>query len=254
MRTRTLLVRSLIWAAAVAPAAGRSGAAASLRAEPSASELAIRVSKSGVLSGVAHNHRFVPQRWQAEVRFDPAAPSAIDVAVVVDASSLHDREPRLGEASRAEVDRKAAGTEVLDAHRFPEIRFRAVGGGDLKAVGTGAFEGVLRGELALHGARRPLEVRFRAHGEKEGYRATGSAVVVQSDFGMQPYSTAMGTIGVDDAVEVDFDLLLLPADESVPVRRPAIGPASRPGGSDPGDGGASRRAQSAPGPYTRSTG
>ncbi len=202
----TLLIRASVAAAALL-GAGRPGAA-DLRVDTSASVLAIRVSRSGPLSGLAHDHRFVPQRWHAEVRFDPARPAAVEVAVVVDAGSLHDHEARLGEASLAEVDRTAVGPHVLDARRFPEIRYRAAGVADLKIGAAGEMEGILRGELTLRGTTRPLQVRFRARPEGVGVRATGSARFAQSDFGMTPYSTALGTIGVDDEVAVEFDLLL----------------------------------------------
>lgn len=197
--------------AALAAGAGRAGAVELLRADPAASALAIHVAKSGVLSGVSHEHHFVPQSWQAEARFDPARPAATEVWVVVDAGSLHDREGRLNAASRAEVDRKAAGAEVLDARRFPEVRFRGAEVKDLRVPGPGALEGVLRGELALHGVHRPVEVPFRARVERGGFRVTGSARFLQSDFGIRPYSTALGTIGVDDLVSVEFDLVLAPA-------------------------------------------
>ena len=172
--------------AALAAGAGRAGAVELLRADPAASALAIHVAKSGVLSGVSHEHHFVPQSWQAEARFDPARPAATEVWVVVDAGSLHDREGRLNAASRAEVK-------------------------DLRVPGPGALEGVLRGELALHGVHRPVEVPFRARVERGGFRVTGSARFLQSDFGIRPYSTALGTIGVDDLVSVEFDLVLAPA-------------------------------------------
>jgi polyisoprenoid-binding protein YceI len=191
-------------------AGGRAGAAEPLAADSSGSVLAVRTSKTGLFSGFAHNHRFVVQRWHAEVRFDPHRPSEIEMALVADAGSLHDRESRLTEASRAEVDSTAAGAEVLDASRFPEIRYRAAEVVDLKVASSGEVEGVLRGELSLHGVRRPLEVRFQARAEGAGFRATGSALLLQSDFGMRPYRTALGTIGVDDAVQVEFDLVLLP--------------------------------------------
>lgn len=186
------------------------GGGVTLRADPAASRLAIHVARSGLLSGASHEHRFVPQSWQAEARFDAADPGAVEVSVEVDAGSLQDQEERLTEASRAAVDRKARGDEVLDARRFPGIRFRAAGASELRPDGAGALEGVLRGELVLHGVRRPLPVRFRARAEGAGLRVTGSARFAQSDFGIRPYRTALGTIGVDDLVTVEFDLRLVP--------------------------------------------
>jgi len=205
-------------------AAGPTAVAQPLRVDTSASVLAIHVSRSGLFSGFAHNHRFVPQRWHAEVTFDPARPAELEVVLVVDAGSLHDHESRLADASRAQVDRTTAGPEVLDAGRFPEIRYRASKLAELKVAASGEIAGVLHGELTLHGTRKPLAARFRARPDGPGFRATGSARFAQSDFGMKPYSTALGTIGVDDDVEVEFDLILLPLASAVLSRQGEAGP------------------------------
>ena len=118
--------------------------------------------------------------------------------------------------------------EDAGSRRYPAIRFRASEVANLKVGADGELDGVLRGELALHGATRPLEVRFRARPAGGGYRATGSARFVQSDFGMKPYSTALGTIGVDDDVAVDFDLVLVPAQAQALVRKGEGAPGRSP--------------------------
>jgi len=214
------------WCALLAAApAPRVAAAEPLVADPSASVLAIRVSKSGLLSGLAHNHLFVPSRWHAEARYDPGRLPDTSVLVVVDASSMHDQEPRLNAASRDEVSRTALGPEVLDAKRFPEIRFRADEFRDASEVGNREVEGVLRGSLTLHGTTRPIAVSLKVRTEGPWLRATGSATFAQSDFGIRPYNTALGTIGVDDEVNVEFDLLMRPSSASAAM-----------GGSAPGSG------------------
>ena len=69
---------------------------------------------------------------------------------------------------------------------------------------------MLHGELSLHGATRPLDVSFHAHPDAPNFRVRGSVRFRQTDFGMKPFSTAGGSIGVDDEIEVDFELVLLP--------------------------------------------
>ncbi len=177
-------------------------------ADGDASSIRILVSKRGVLSGISHGHSFVPGRWVARAHLSYPSLAGTSVEVTVDAASLRDQEPRLGAASHAEVDRTAAGPEVLDAARFPTVRYAAEEVVDVRKAGSGVVEATLRGTLSLHGVDRPLEVQVRARPDDGGIRVTGNGTFLQSEFGMKPYSTALGTIGVDDPVHVEFDLLL----------------------------------------------
>lgn len=182
---------------------------APLQADTPASQLVIRAGKSGLLSGLAHDHQFTPARWQAEVDFDPERPQDVRVDVRIDAATLHDHVARLSPKMREYVDRETAGPQVLDAQRYREIRFR---GESASAQGeAGGLQGVLHGALSLHGTTRPLDVPFHARADAPGYRVSGSVRFRQTDFGMTPFSTAGGTIGVPDEIQVDFELVLVPA-------------------------------------------
>ena len=183
--------------------------AAPLQADISASRLVVRAGRHGLLSALAHDHEFIPARWQAEVEFDPQRPQEVRVDLRVDAATLHDQVARLAPKTREHVDREAAGREVLDARRYPEIGFHAESA-TVRDEGS-RLQGVLHGALSLHGATRPLDVRFQARAEGPGHRVSGSVRFRQTDFGMTPFSTAAGTIGVDDEIQVDFELLLVPA-------------------------------------------
>lgn len=179
------------------------------------SQLTLHVYKKGLLSGAAHDHLFVPSRWRATAAFDEARPSALRAELVIAAASLRDRQPSLSSGDREKVDRQAAGPDVLDAARYPEIRFTAGGGldgaGAARAAEEGRLEGVLAGTLALHGRERPLSVRVVAKKGGGGWWAHGSARFKQSDFGIEPYSGFLGTIAVQDEVQLDYELFLAPA-------------------------------------------
>jgi polyisoprenoid-binding protein YceI len=69
---------------------------------------------------------------------------------------------------------------------------------------------VLHGALSLHGTTRPLDVPFRARVDAPGYRVSGSVRFRQTDFGMAPFSRAGGAFAVDDEIQVDFELVLVP--------------------------------------------
>lgn len=220
--------RGFVWLAVAALAATpRTGGAVPLDSDPSSGTIVVLATKTGLLSSLAHDHRLVAGQWRTEIRYDVEGSGTVEVLVVVDAGSLHESTPRLGETARAIVDREVAGADVLDAKKYPEIRIRGTGVLDPRPRGEEVREGVLRAELTLHGTTRPLVVPFRVQASGGGFRAIGNVTVRQTEFGMTPYSTAMGTIGVDDELRIEFDLLLRPT--ALPQRR-AEAIVSRPGG------------------------
>ncbi len=208
--TQCLLVVALVAWPRLSPGA-------SLQADTSASQLVIRTGRHGLFSALAHVHEFIPARWQAEVDFDPERPQEVRADVRIDAATLHDHVARLAQKMRDYVDREAAGPGVLDAQRYREIRFHGESASAREEGGE--LQGVLHGALSLHGTTRPLDVPFHARAGASGYRVSGSARFRQTDFGMTPFSTAGGTIGVDDEIQVEFELVLAPAPRAGLVRR-----------------------------------
>ena len=187
------------------------GAAPTWTADPGRSRIVVHVLKKGLLSGLAHDHHFEATAFRATAAADESGSRLASLEVVVRASSLRDRQPDLSPGDRAKVEAQAAGEDVLDAERFPEIRFAATTQG---AVGValpaaGEAAGTLPGALTLRGQERPIAVPVRASREGGGWRATGAVRFRQSDFGIEPYSGFLGTIAVHDEVEAEWDLLLV---------------------------------------------
>jgi polyisoprenoid-binding protein YceI len=178
-------------------------------ADPARSRIVVHVFKKGLFSGLAHDHHFVAGTFRVTATIDEAAPSAGPFEVIVAAGSLRDQQPDLSDDDRAKVDAQAAGEDVLDASRFPEIRLvPAEVPAGLRAAGAGGLEGQLAGTLTLHGQQRPVSVAVRAARDGDGWRARGSTRFRQSDFGIEPYSGFLGAIAVQDEVLVEFDLRL----------------------------------------------
>lgn len=175
--------------------------------------MVVRVGKTGLFSAFAHDHRFEVTDWRAEAEIPDGDPARASVAVVVSAASLRDREEALSETDRRKVDAQAAGPEVLDAERYPEIAYRA-GAVTLDAApveGAKAVRAVLQGTLTLHGRSRPLDVSFEAERDGDAWRVRGRARLKQSDFGIRPFRAFGGTVGVKDVVEVELEMTLRPA-------------------------------------------
>jgi len=119
---------------------------------------------------------------------------------------------KLSAEDRAKVESQVATSDVLDANRFPDIRFVA----DRLVVSTqktDELEGTAVGKLTLHGITRPLEVPAHLWRRGNEQVVLGKVSFNQSDFGISPLHKAVGAIAVEDRVLVDFALHLRPASE-----------------------------------------
>lgn len=173
------------------------------------SSIVVDVHKSGVLSPWLHDHHFRFDQVSGAFTFDPRQPHAVRGEILVDARVLTDEQPELSREDRLEVERQVRSDEVLDAARFPTIRFVVSGMEVLEqsARGTsGTIRGTLLGTLELHGRMQPIRVPVAASYGPGVLRATGATAFEQSAFGIEPYSKAFGSIGVEDRVDLRFDL------------------------------------------------
>lgn len=163
--------------------------------DPAHSVLKIRVFKSGLFSGFAHDHEIIAPI--AEGMVEDAAPAAVRFSV--GAGKLRVLDPELSADKRAEVQKTMEGPEVLDVARFPEIRFQSNG---IEQTATARW--TVRGDLTLHGQTRPLVVQVALN---DG-RYQGTVSLKQREFGIKPVRIAGGTIKVKDEVQIDFEITL----------------------------------------------
>jgi polyisoprenoid-binding protein YceI len=157
------------------------------------STLTIHVGKTGVFSGLGHEHevRAPIQSGTADTGSHPA------VEVHVDARALRVIDKDGSEKDRAEVQQTMLGPEVLDSEHHQEIVFKSTGA---EPAGDGRW--TLRGNLTLRGQTRPVTVQVTL---KDG-RYTGEATVKQTEFGIKPPGKA--GIRAKDEVKIVFDVLL----------------------------------------------
>jgi polyisoprenoid-binding protein YceI len=118
--------------------------------------------------------------------FDPDDWSAARVEIRVDAASV-----LLGDAKWEETVRS---WRFLDTRRWPQAIYRS-----RSVEKLGADRGIVRGELELHGQRRPLDITFRLNKlasdpytfkRTAGFSAT--ATLKRSEFGMDKVLSAVG--------------------------------------------------------------
>jgi hypothetical protein len=170
------------------------GAAQPRAIDPKRSTVTVRVFKSGLFRAFADDH--VIQAPLADGSLDDSATP--NVRIAIDARDMRVLDPGLSPKDRRDVQTRMLGPEVLDADRFPHIRFRSL------AIQQGdADRWSIQGELEVHGQTR--QVRVTAVQEQGHYK--GSTSLKQSEFGIAPISIAGGTVKVKDEMKIDFDIV-----------------------------------------------
>jgi hypothetical protein len=190
--------RSFLVGAVAAGLIGPSSASAQHRViDIGRSTITVHVFKSGLFRAFADNH--VIQAPLAEGSLDEGTSSRVQLTV--DAARMRVLDPGLSPSDREQVRTRMLGPEVLDATRFPQIRFQSM------SVERGESDGwLVRGELTLHGHTRIVTLKVAP----EQGRYKGSTSLKQTDFAMTPISIAGGTVKVKDDVRIDFDIAVAP--------------------------------------------
>jgi polyisoprenoid-binding protein YceI len=171
----------------------------------SKSSVRIHVGKSGALSFAGHRHE-VQAPVSGTVTADPAKLSSSSVELTFASGRLHvlpDGEPS-GDAPK--VEDVMRGPEVLDAFRFPEIRFRTK-----KVTGEarpgGGYDLSLVGELSLHGIAREISVPVKVTLDGRSLTATGKTTLRHDQFEMKPVTAGGGTVRVSNEIPIDFEIV-----------------------------------------------
>jgi polyisoprenoid-binding protein YceI len=91
---------------------------------------------------------------------------------------------------------------MLDAPHHPQLKFRST---SIAASAEKAFE--VSGMLEVRGLERPATVSVTAEGLDGALAAVdGRAIVRLKDYGLKPPKAALGTIGTENEMKVEFHL------------------------------------------------
>jgi polyisoprenoid-binding protein YceI len=160
------------------------------------STFTIYVYKTGILSGLGHNHEVEAPIESGEVR--GSEDSSVELRIKSGELRVLDNE--VSGDTRAKIQSTMLSAEVLDVDHFPEIHFQSTG---VESIGTDHW--VIHGNLDLHGQTHPISFEV-AH--KDGLYE-GTAMLKQSEFGITPVKVAGGTVRVKDEIKVEFSIVLL---------------------------------------------
>jgi polyisoprenoid-binding protein YceI len=164
---------------------------------PENANLVVKTYREGVAAKAGHDLIIEVRSWEAtlEVSEDPNQ-SRLELSA--DARSLHAREGLRGVKPLSDRDRneirKNIDEKILGDERI------AFSSSAVEASDPGRVS--VRGDLTLRGVARPasFELTVGADGE-----VTGTAELVQSDWGIKPYRGLMGALKVRDSLEVVFE-------------------------------------------------
>ena len=157
------------------------------------STLTIHVGKSGVFSGLGHEHE-VRAPIQSGMA-DTGSHAAVEIHV--DARALRVIDKGESEKDRTEVQKTMLGPEVLDSEHYQEIVFKST---SAEPADQGRW--TLRGTLTLRGQTRPVTV----HVTLKNGQYSGETSVKQTDFGITPPGKA--GVRAKDEVRIEFDVQL----------------------------------------------
>jgi polyisoprenoid-binding protein YceI len=171
-------------------------------------QLLVHTGVTGRAAKMGHRLTIAVNSWLATVVWSTGEPVAAELTVEVDSLEILRGEggvKGLSGAEKALARSNALG--VLDADRFPQIRFQAA---DIDKQDDGYR---LAGKLEIHGVTGECEIGLRVEDLGEAWRLSCEAAVRQSDFGIKPYSMLMGAMKVVDTVTVSFSAQRSKADD-----------------------------------------
>lgn len=214
--------RKLLGAALLAATAGSPAGAGEVQLDPAHSVLLVLTHKAGVAAGLAHDHLVTAPLTALKLDFDPASPEAARAtlalrteALDVDAADSGARwRPRLqeigvgpadmsalSEGDRKKIRKAMLSSSQLDVTHYPEVRAELLSLGRAEKP-QGRFEGTAKIRLTLRG--KSVERDFAATWKVENGRLSAEALGAFrfTEFGIKPYSAALGAVRNADEFHV----------------------------------------------------
>lgn len=180
--------------------------------EPDRSLITILVYRAGALAAAGHNHVVASHEVRGAIAFTPDV-SRSRFTLRMPVATLTVDEPDLRRAAGAEFGaaippaaqeatrRNLLSAAVLDAERFPEVLVQAAG---IEPAAGGALATV---RITLRGETRTLAVPCRYEQKGDELLADGEFRLLQSDFGITPFTALLGAMRVQDEITVRFRIL-----------------------------------------------
>lgn len=112
------------------------------------------------------------------------------------------------EDTRKSVAKNMLSAEVLAAAKFPKATFVIQSASRQAGDNDEAPQYVLDGAFTLHGVTRPLQIVAVATQVGDRVNLSGKFDVLQTDYGIRPYSRALGAVKVANRLEIFGEVVL----------------------------------------------
>ncbi len=167
---------------------------------PANGQLTISTYVGGMGAKMGHDLILEAKQWSGSVTVDADNPSGSSVQVTVDARSFEIVQATGGMKPLTDKDREeiAKNTEkTLQLGKFPEITFQST------TVSGSAPAMTVQGDLTIAGTTKPVTLEVAVEEEAGEAVMTARTAVVQTEFGVKPYSK-MGALKVKDQVDLEI--------------------------------------------------
>lgn len=180
--------------------------------DPRSSQLSILVFRGGKISRLGHNHVMTSQDVSGRVWVHPEfARSGFELSfpvaqlVVDDAAARRaagsDFPPDIPQSDRDGTRRNMLKPEVLDGEHYPQVKLQSAKiGGTLQAPQVAA-------RITIKDATREVEVPVKVAIEGAKLSANGEFDILQTQFGIKPFSVALGALEVQDKLHIEFRIV-----------------------------------------------
>ncbi|MET8247525.1 YceI family protein [Streptomyces sp. NPDC005202] len=160
--------------------------------------LLVRTARQGVAARVGHDLLIEATEWEGHVTVpaDPATQPTVSVRVDLRALKVLEGTggvKPLSDGDKRQIQQTMDKLLQTDRHRYATFTSTGVEVHDGRAT--------IEGDLALVGQTRPLRLEVR---QRDDVTVAGTASVVQSRWGIKPYSGFFGALRLRDAVDVEF--------------------------------------------------
>lgn len=171
---------------------------------PENGKLTVSTYVGGMGAKMGHDLVLGATKWRGTISLDADNTSATTVEVSVDPGSLEILQASGGVKALSDKDKgdiASNSDKTLNTSKHPEITFRSTG------VSGAAPNLKLSGDLTISGQTRPITLDVSVQDDGAATRFSAKTVIVQTEFGVKPYSK-LGALKVKDPVDIEIQLTL----------------------------------------------
>lgn len=195
-----------------APSGADTRGAAVYEVSSQSSQLSIQVFRGGKFSRLGHNHVMTSQQVGGRVWVHPEfSRSGFELSFPVAQLVVDDAEARRAAGSDFPADipqsdkdgtrKNMLRAEVLDGERYPEVKLRSAHvAGTLEAPQVTAH-------ITIKDASRDVQVPVKLAIEGAKLSASGAFDILQTEFGIKPFSVALGALEVQNKLHIEFKIV-----------------------------------------------